>query len=615
MAAYGPIDYNPTEKCTAGERYEAMVPDTLDLAERMTLAVNALTNVWYPQGKWCICFGVSFAYRQPVRWLDRIVDSGCRRKFMEALVVCRLGCGSRQNQEIDRHVFNALIDSTGEDGLTYFPTDAMEGLPDYNVPTFTETYPEGRTLVALSMLCQVDDNPQWLAMGQKKTDRLLALTREKDGYRYFWKGRFRPNQEVPDDAPDPYDRTTPIPDRGFRDWNPEASMTYSIVAGYGAGVFYRATGYEPALELSRGLARWALTRLWNREDGWQTHWHFHHGLAALNSVCEYGVAANDREVLERVDACYRWSREMGDPLIGFYPEHMYGGPGVFAATKQGSSVEICEVADMLILALYLTRAGVADYWDDVDRWVRNIFTEGQMVSTDFLDKIPEKYFRTDTLSKPHMETEHVAEKSVGSFFGWIRANDGLYVQMETDGPYLIPTRLQDVSIMHCCTGNGARVLYFVWDSIVTKEADEVSVNLLLNRSSPWLDVDSYLPVDGKVVLHIKDAPKVSVRIPQWCDPAEVQVTVTGQPRKAIVQGRFVKIGWLRPADVVTLEFPVPQRVMARVIGELPYKLTLRGSNVVDIEPKGIGYPLYENQPTGKLVKKTRFVPSQRHVIW
>ena len=378
--------------------------------------------------------------------------------------------------------------------------------------------------------------------------------------------------------------------------------------GHGAGLFYRVTGYGPALELSRGLARWALARLYNREDGRQDHWHFHLGCVALMAVCEYGYAADDREVLERVDACYRWLREMGDPLVGFYPEYLPGYETYLE--RQGNTVEICEVADMVFLALYLTRAGIGDYWDDVDRWMRNMYAEGQMLSADFLDRIPESYFRTEPLSKPHMVTENVAEQSAGSFFGWMRANDGLAIEQTEEGP-----KLKAQSIMHCCTGNGARTLYFVWDSIVTKEADEVRVNLLLNRASEWLDVDSYLPVEGKVVLHIKDAPRVSVRIPEWCDPADVSASVGDRPRRTVVQGRSVRVGWLNPGDEVVLRFPVPERWIPRVIGEMPYKLTLRGSNVVDIEPEGVGYPLYKNQPTGKLVKKTRFVPEIRPIIW
>ena len=38
------LNHNPMASCTLGERYEAEVPDTLDLADRMGLAINALTH-------------------------------------------------------------------------------------------------------------------------------------------------------------------------------------------------------------------------------------------------------------------------------------------------------------------------------------------------------------------------------------------------------------------------------------------------------------------------------------------------------------------------------------------------------------------------------------------
>ena len=58
-----------------------------------------------------------------------------------------------------------------------------------------------------------------------------------------------------------------------------------------------------------------------------------------------------------------------------------------------------------------------------------------------------------------------------------------------------------------------------------------------------------------------------------------------------------------------------QQTLPRVIGEMPYMLTMRGSSVVDIEPRGVGYPLFENQPTGKLVQRSRFVPRIDSIIW
>jgi hypothetical protein len=265
---------------------------------------------------------------------------------------------------------------------------------------------------------------------------------------------------------------------------------------------------------------------------------------------------------------------------------------------------------MVFLALYLTRAGIGDYWDDVDRWVRNVYAEGQMLDTRFLDRIPESYFVSEPSARPHQDARDIARRSVGSFWGWMRANDGLDVMQTDKGPKLAPQ-----AIMHCCTANGARTLFYVWDAIVAKQADEVRVNLLLNRASPWLDVDSYLPVEGKVVLHIKEAPTVAVRMPEWSQPRDVQVTVGGEPRRALAEGHWLRIGWHKPGDKVTLTFPVPERTLHRVIGEMPYKLTLRGSNVVSIDPRGVACPLYENLPTGNLVHKARFVPDIRGIVW
>ena len=128
-------------------------------------------------------------------------------------------------------------------------------------------------------------------------------------------------------------------------------------------------------------------------------------------------------------------------------------------------------------------------------------------------------------------------------------------------------------------------------------------------------MDSYLPVEGRLVLHIKDAPRVAVRLPEWCSPLDVRAWVGEQPRKILVEGRFAKVGWLHPGDRVTFTFPVCERTMHRVIGEIPYKLELRGANVVAIDPRGVAYPLYEHQPRGQLLRKRRFVPQIGEVIW
>jgi len=192
----------------------------------------------------------------------------------------------------------------------------------------------------------------------------------------------------------------------------------------------------------------------------------------------------------------------------------------------------------------------------------------------------------------------------------MRANEGLAVGQTDDGP-----KLSHYGIMHCCTANGARTLYYVWDSILSKSGDEVCVNLLLNRASAWVDVDSYVPVEGKVVLHIKDAASVAVRIPEWGDPSGVRVQVNGDELPTVVEGRYMRVSRVTSGDRVELTMPVPERTVHRVIGEVPYALTVRGSTVMSIDPKGVALPLFENPPTAKSVRTTRFVPNVGNIVW
>jgi hypothetical protein len=602
------LNYQSTAGCLQGERYNASAPDTLDLADRMALIINALTNVWYPDERWAQCFLVDFSQRPPVLYPSHITDAylNIPPKFIEALIFCRLGSGSSLNMQVDHEVIQTQISLLGEDGLTYCPTGTLKEFSEER--GFAEIWGEGRMLSALSTLLQVDQNPQWVEMGRKKIDRLLALSCQQEDYRFFWKGRFRKGEQPPAGAGEP---SRPNPHGSLADYDPVFSKVYSIGAlGHGSGLFYRVTGYEPALELSRGLAHWGLKRIFNNPSGRYNFWHFHHGLYALMAVWEYAYAAGDREIMQRVDACYRWARQMGDAQIGYFPELFPDQQSWTYLNWNGKTVEICEVADMIWLALNLTRAGIGDYWDDIDCWVRNVFSEAQLCRLDDFERIPEEYFIQNPAVKPHQDANQILQRSLGAFLGWMRPNDGLKLVKNEQG-----TRLANLGIQHCCTANGARNLYHVWDSIMTQENGVIKINLLLNRVSPYLDIDSYLPASGRVVLKIKDAPAVMLRIPAWCKPDDLTVAVSGNIVRCTQVGRYVRIEPLKPGDTVEVTFPMLEQTVTRVIGDLPFTLKLRGANVVDIDPPGAAIPLYTHLPTGVLVEKSRFIPAKRGIIW
>jgi len=271
------------------------------------------------------------------------------------------------------------------------------------------------------------------------------------------------------------------------------------------------------------------------------------------------------------------------------------------------------VADMIAVAVMLSRAGVADCWDDADRWTRNHFAECQMRSADWVTRFqhgswPRKADADET-------TDHVPQRNVGAFFGWPAANDGC------------PT---GSGHMHCCTGNAARTLYYVWESILEHDAGRLRVNLLLNRASRWADVDSYLPCAGQVDVKVKQPlAEVSLRVPEWVPSGSPQVRAL-RGKTAVEpawRGRYVSLGPARPGETLSLTFPLLERTIARriygapvetVMGGVVYQsLTFRGNDVVDIDPPGKNYAFYRRsyyrgEPRWR--KVTRFVTDET-IAW
>jgi hypothetical protein len=584
----------------SGARYEAEVPDTLDLAERAALAINAMTRVVDPARDYEVYFNTEFARKPPVLWHRGVPDyEGAHMKFLESLPLVRIISGSAQNIDVDHKMMGAILRMTGPDGLFYMPWDRLSTIPDYMggvgeeggqgavaraKKPFTSIWFEGRSLLAMCIWSQRDKDPRWQRLCEKKIDRLLALAVKKDNYCYFSRGRFYIlGDEAPVDGPMPGD-------------------IYPIFSGalmHGAAAFYKQTGYPPALELAGRLARGVHEHA-NRFDreGRFLFNHFHHSCYALIGMLEYASAANDQELIKFVQKGYEYGKTIGEPLVGFYPE-LPGTPGPDGKLQgeRRMSCETCEVADMIVLGLKLTKLGVGDYWEDVDRVVRNQFVENQLLRTDWIDRVS----KNAAPVRPCDDSKDVVERNVGAWAGWAYAND-----------------FNPLGIMHCCTGNAARTLYYVWDSILTPEGDKVRVNLLLNRASPYLDLDSYLPCEGKAVLKIKQAKAVAVRIPSWTDRAAVRCMVNGQPREFTWSGNYLETNGLQAGDAVTMTFPMRQSTVSKQIGAISCKLTLKGNTVVAIEPKGTVYPLYERQKyiSGQtpMKKISRFVSTER-IAW
>ncbi len=380
------------------------MPDTLDLAERIELAVNGVTGPTDPAADCEIYFWANFFHQPPV--LTHDWSDWCQPKFMEALPLLRTASGSTLNQHVDEVWKEVILRSIGPDGLYYLPLSGgsfyrvnlgaqpvfgagggMEKTDDPAITQLSASFPNARLLNALTIYYLRDHNPVWTGIAGRMVQRLAELAISRDGYCFYPVGFWAPQAEIPRDV-------RSAASDNMVNWG--GARLFESLARY-----FLATGNQPAMTLAAGLAQATRHHSFlfdrngafiNRREyspqgqaalpqapGSETVFggHFHSHTLALLGLVEYGVAAQDPELLDFCRQSYAWARLQGSTLTGYFPTvlnpHLVtegGLPYSGVLSPFYDEFEICELADMLAIAVKLSAAGVGDYYDDVERWVK-----------------------------------------------------------------------------------------------------------------------------------------------------------------------------------------------------------------------------------------------------
>jgi hypothetical protein len=332
-------------------------------------------------------------------------------------------------------------------------------------------------------------------------------------------------------------------------------------------------------------------------DHAHSYGHMHGYMNVLRGILAYATVTNDSRLKTFVRDGYEWIRQQGLSRIGL------------VADGQG-----CGTGRLMLLAVKLTEEGVGDYWEDVDLYIRNHGIELQFTPEDipYLEKLAKG--KPQPPSIPHgMTAEKVLETTVGAFSNHMM-------------PYKHSTSM-------CCSSRGEMGLFYVWDGMLQYSEGVAQVNLLLNRASPWIDVDSYLPYEGKVVLKNKGAKTVYVRIPMWVNRTKVSCKVNEKPVPLNWFGNYLYMENLKPKDVLTIEFPMEERIeqwsVAKAynpnvanpgshvlwVGEgRTFTCRFRGNTLVEITPDlSPGSWVYKDRPAKYSIKKAPMRKVLRYV--
>jgi hypothetical protein len=205
---------------------------------------------------------------------------------------------------------------------------------------------------------------------------------------------------------------------------------------------------------------------------------------------------------------------------------------------------------MIALAIKLSDQGLGDYWDHVDQIVRNHFIDAQSWSS-----------QCSTMSPSDFPRDPAQKQQWMNLGGWGAG---------------------------CCVGNSSQALYYTWESIVRGRDGVANINLLMNRASEWLDIDSYLPYEGKVVIHNKKSEIISVRIPNWVDKSKVTCSIDTKTVPNDWVANRLMFANLNKKQKITVEFPLNISTETLHFMDAEYTCRFRGNTLITAAKKGDG---------------------------
>ena len=357
-----------------GERYEAEIPDTIDLVDHANYALNQGTCLWAPEWGYEYIYGAFFDINPPKLELGHggLITEGA--KTVETLPMMRIMTGSTRNIDMDSKAVMSFVRVTGKDGLCYYP---VENRPWAFFEEFTRSvgkpycdiFAEGRQLLAYASWYQHDRNPLWRTLAERKVRRLMEMTLKKDDTYYFRLSRGYTPWDDPIKGP-----MVPIGDHDLYDSEKGMVGTpATYIVGFfpmAGGIWYRLTKDELFKDFSRGMAQYLYRygEMLDPQTGKFLADHITHTTHSMFSNLSWALTFNDKAMVEWVKKGYDYHILNSDPdKTGI----IYGKPTCS-----------CFLADTIGIGIMLSQAGVGNYWDVVDRWIRNTYLDLQLTPAD-----------------------------------------------------------------------------------------------------------------------------------------------------------------------------------------------------------------------------------------
>ena len=240
-----------------GERYEATVPDTLDLQERARMAIHGITEITDPVTDY-EPYWIAYFRSNPPLMIHNCWQTPGLPKLLGALSLMRIMSGSEQNLHVERKWMEVMLKSQGPDGLLHTP---VRGRPwayryfsalgvELDEDQILSPFGWATALTTMALFAHRDGGSLWREALRRLVDGVIELAVDGGEYAYFWPSINLAIKERPTDEEAPT----------------RAVESEISVMPRGLVHAYRLLGYQPALTLAGKVTTVAQRFIIHTED-------------------------------------------------------------------------------------------------------------------------------------------------------------------------------------------------------------------------------------------------------------------------------------------------------------------------------------------------------------
>jgi hypothetical protein len=294
----------------------------------------------------------------------------------------------------------------------------------------------------------------------------------------------------------------------------------------------------------------------------------HSTLHAVWGVAHLGAALHDARYT-------LWAKQVYD-----YAAQFGTGTGWMQAALWDDNVrelsETCATSDMMSIASLVAQSGFPDYWDHVERYLRNYIRAQQF----FVTPEYERMYRALNHDQPAARVEAGLARMQdlqGGDMGGPAPNDWInwIASPKECGPYNTPYGC--MSIFGCCAPEGMRGLYTAWKNVIFYDDGRIFVNESLTRSSEWADVISSLPVHGRIDVIAHQPGEYLLRPSSWAPRKSVRLLRSGKEVTTLDWAgpafAYVRVRNVHKDEVLTLAYPIVR--FKQIWGNWPSQANLK----------------------------------------